>query len=83
MDSVDGSLRVLVEKWLGPAPGTRVRVIEFGRLRSSRRRYVCVEASRPAGALVIYFFHHDGGMWRVFPPAPDRPAMNALRRATC
>jgi len=82
MDSVDGSLRSLVEKWLGPAAETHVRVVGFGGLRLSRRRYVCVEASRPAGALAIYFFHHDGGTWCVFPPAPDRPAMNALRRAT-
>jgi hypothetical protein len=72
-----GSLRSLVEKWLAPSPATPVRVTRFGRMRSSQRRYVCVEGLRPAGALAIYFFHHDDGEWRVFPPADECPAMSA------
>jgi hypothetical protein len=52
------------------------RVTMFGRLRSNQQRYVCVEALRPAGAMAIYFFLHNDGVWRVFPPAVERPAMN-------
>jgi hypothetical protein len=81
MGSGDRSLRLQVEKWLGPTPATPVRVTRFGRIPSSRRRYVCVEAFLPAGALAIYFFLHDDGTWCVFPPAVERPAMNVLRRA--
>ncbi|MBC8752265.1 hypothetical protein OKW42_004724 [Paraburkholderia sp. WC7.3d] len=81
MRSVDRSLRLLVEKWIRPTPATPVRVIRFGRIPSSRRRYVCVEALLPAAALVIYFFLHDDGTWHVFPPAVERPAMSVLRLA--
>lgn len=81
MGSMDGSLRLLVNKWFGTTPETPVRIIAFGRLPSNQRRYVCVEALRPTGALVIYFFHHDGGTWRVFPPASERPAMSISQRA--
>jgi hypothetical protein len=81
MNSAGGTLRLVVDKWLGPIPWTRVRVAGFGRLPSSRRRYVCVETLRSAGALKIYFFLHDDGRWCVFPPASERPAMAALRLA--
>ena len=77
MNSADGTLRLLVEKWLAPTPETKVRVIRFGRLTSGRQRYAYVEAIRPAGAFALYFFLHDDGRWRVFPPASERPAMAA------
>lgn len=75
MSTMNRSLRLLVEKWLGPTPAVPVRVTRFGRMSSNQRHYVCVEAMRPAGALAIYFFLHDDGVWCVFPPAVDRPAM--------
>ena len=81
MNSAGGTLRSLVDKWLGPTPMTPLRVMGFGRLPSSGRRYVCVEALRPTGALTIYFFLHDDGRWCVFPPASERPAMATLRCA--
>ncbi|CAE6809549.1 hypothetical protein R69888_05596 [Paraburkholderia haematera] len=81
MNSAHSTLRLLVDKWLGLNLGTPIRVTAFGRRPSSRRRYVRVEALRPAGALTIYFFLHDDGNWCVFPPAPERPAMTALRWA--
>jgi hypothetical protein len=68
-------LRLLVEKWLGPTRVMPARVTRFGRIPSNRRRYVCVEVSRPAGALAVYFFLHDNGTWQVFPPEIERPAM--------
>ncbi len=75
MDTNNGSLRLLVEKWLAPTPAMPVRVAQYGRMRSNQRRYVCVESLRPAGTLAIYFFLHEDGVWCVFPPAVDRPAM--------
>ncbi len=75
MSTMDSSLRLLVEKWLGSNPAMPARVIRFGHIRLNRRRYVCVEALRPAGALTIYFFFHDDGMWCVYPPEVKRPTM--------
>jgi hypothetical protein len=81
MNTGQRSLRLLVEKWLAPTPAMLVRVTRFSRTRSNQRRYVCVEASRPAGSLAIFFFRHDDGSWCVFPPATERPAMRADPRA--
>jgi hypothetical protein len=81
MGTVHGSLRLLVEKWFGSTPTMPVRVTRFGRLPSTRRRYVCVEIFRPTGTLAIYFFLHDDGTWWVFPPEIKRPAMGVSRRA--
>ncbi|KDP87681.1 hypothetical protein CF70_035050 [Cupriavidus sp. SK-3] len=75
------SLRFQVEKWLAPGPTTSVHVIEFGRTHSGRRRYVCVETTQPAVLRALFFFRHDDGCWRVFPPAVDRPKMSADRLA--
>ncbi|MGT2477532.1 hypothetical protein [Paraburkholderia terrae] len=66
----------MIEKWLAPTPGTPVRLTRFTRTRPSRGRYVCVEASRPAGPLAIFFFRHDDGAWHVFPPAAKYPEMS-------
>lgn len=76
MSTTEGSLRLLVKKWLGPTSAIAVRVTRFGRMSSNQRRFVCVEALRPAGKLAIYFFLHDDGVWCVFPPAVKRPAMS-------
>lgn len=71
------SLRFLVEKWLAPGPMEPVHVTKFGRTRSGRRRYVCVEVAQPSGVRALFFFRHDDGCWYVFPPAGDRPNMAA------
>jgi len=81
MGTKDRSLRVLVEKWLGPTLAMPVRVIRFGRMPSSQRRYVCAQTSQPAGALKIYFFLHDNGTWCVFPRAIERATMTISRPA--
>ncbi|WP_084792067.1 hypothetical protein [Cupriavidus necator] len=75
------SLRLQVEKWLAPSPTTPVHVIEFSRTLSGRRRYVCVETTQPAGLRALFFFRHDDGCWRVFPPAVDGSKMSAHRLA--
>ncbi|RDK01472.1 hypothetical protein DLM46_16750 [Paraburkholderia lacunae] len=68
MTTAEKSLRLLVEKWLTPTSATPVRVTRFGRTASNGRRYVCVEALRPEGPVALFFFRHDDGSWRVFPP---------------
>ncbi|WP_092137835.1 hypothetical protein [Cupriavidus sp. YR651] len=70
------SLRFQVDKWLAPGPMTSVHVVEFSRTLSGRRRYVCVETAQPAGLRALFFFRHDDGCWRVFPPAVERPPMS-------
>ena len=79
--NAEKSLRFLVEKWLTPNLATPVRVIRFSRTLHNRRRYVCVEALRPKGSVAIFFFRHDDGTWRVFPPETVRPAMSTYQRA--
>jgi len=81
MNSGEKSLRVLVDKWLAPTPATPARISQFSRTLLNRRRYVCVEVSRPTGSFAIFFFWHDDGSWCVFPPAVERPTMHAYQRA--
>ncbi|MGA3251790.1 MAG: hypothetical protein ABSD12_27180 [Paraburkholderia sp.] len=81
MNASERSLRLVVEKWFAPTLAMPVRVTGFGRTASNRRRYVRIEAIRPAGLLVIFFFRHDDGSWNVFPPIAEMPAMRACRLA--
>lgn len=76
MHRMGNSLRWMIEKWFSLLPTEPLRVTRFSRARSNRRPCVCVEASRPSGALAIFFFRHDDGTWCVFPPESNRPAMN-------
>ncbi|OUL84861.1 hypothetical protein [Paraburkholderia hospita] len=75
MQAPEKSLRGLVDKWLAPTHAMRTRVIRFSRLSLHRQRYVCVETSGPMGTLALFFFRHDDGSWRVYPPEAQRPAM--------
>ncbi|MFM0027350.1 hypothetical protein PQR70_13915 [Paraburkholderia madseniana] len=77
MHTGEKSVHVLVDKWFGPGAAMTVRVIEFSRTRSDRRRYLRIGALRPEGCLTIIFFRHDDGSWNVFPPKTDMPAMRA------
>jgi hypothetical protein len=77
MAIVEGSLRLLVEKWFAPTSATPVRVTRFSRKHPNQRRCVCVEAPREAGTIAIFFFRHDDGTWCVFPPRSERLAMRA------
>jgi hypothetical protein len=81
MNVAEKSLHYLVEKWLAPTPAMRIHVIQFGRTRFSKSRYVRVEASAPSGSRAIFFFRHDDGRWCVFPPATTRPTMTSYRLA--
>jgi hypothetical protein len=81
MATTEQTLHWAVDKWLAPTPAMPARVVRFCRTQLHRRRYVCVEATRPGGLLSIFFFRHDDGSWNVFPPAQERPAMSAWRNA--
>lgn len=72
MSIAEKSLRMLIEKWLTPTPTTPIRVTRFSRTHSNWRRYVRVEALRPQGTIALFFFQHDDGTWRVFPPETGR-----------
>ncbi|OUL68200.1 hypothetical protein CA602_51850 [Paraburkholderia hospita] len=75
MNSSTSSLRSVIEKWLSPSPAMPIRVAEFSRTRSNRRRYVRVEVVGPTGRLALFFFRHDDGAWCVFPGEGQRPVM--------
>jgi hypothetical protein len=75
MNATEKSLHYLVEKWLAPAPTSRIHVVQFGRMQGDKRPYVHVEASAPGGSRSIFFFRHDDGRWCVFPPRIARPSM--------
>ncbi|RCJ10287.1 hypothetical protein DDK22_01115 [Cupriavidus necator] len=62
-------------------PTTSARVAEFSCTHAGQRRYVCVETTQLAGLRALFFFRHDDGCWRVFPPAADKPTMTAERHA--
>jgi hypothetical protein len=81
MHTAEMSLRSLVEKWLTPALAAPIRVTRFSRTRAARRRYVHVEALRADGPIGLFFFQHDDGAWRVFPPENGRPTICAYSSA--
>ncbi len=70
------SLRAVVEHWLDPIPENPVRVTKFKNRRLRKECYVCVETLTSAGLAAMFFFRHEDGVWRVFPPNRKRPAMN-------
>jgi len=74
------SLRYQVEKWLTAT--TPVHVTAFGRTRSGRARYVCVESWLPTGSHALFFFQHDDGFWNVFPPVADTAQVRVRRTGT-
>ncbi|SAK61971.1 hypothetical protein AWB83_02428 [Caballeronia ptereochthonis] len=69
------SLRSLVDKWMTPTSASSIR---FNRcIYSTLRHTRCVRAESlgASGRLAIFFFRHDDGSWRVFPPPSKRPMM--------
>ncbi|TCG10056.1 hypothetical protein BZM27_00955 [Paraburkholderia steynii] len=76
------SLRALVEHWLAPGEAHRVRVVEFRNNRVRQQCYVRVEVSKTDECMAMFFFRHQDGIWRVFPPARVRPAMGFGRSFT-
>ncbi len=75
MASAEKSLRLMVEHWLAPELGDQVRVTRFRNRRSTRECYVCVETFNATGPVAMFFFRHQDGTWRIFPPGRERPTM--------
>ena len=81
MSAAGRSLRWLIDKWLTPVPGRPIRLSRFSYSTANELRCIRVESLLATGPLEIFFFRHDDGSWRVFPPAPKRPMMGAYDRA--
>lgn len=60
-------LRMMVDKWLAPAPSAPVRVSRIAGNADSRQG-VRVEIDGPRGPISLHFFRHRDGVWQVFPP---------------
>jgi hypothetical protein len=75
VSSTKNSLRKVVEQWLVPDSANAVRVTAFRNRRSSHECYVRVETLTASGPVALFFFRHQDGEWRIFPPNRERPAM--------
>ena len=75
MASSGKSLRLMVEHWLIADSSRRVRVTQFRNNRSARECYVCVEAFGEACPVAMFFFRHQDGTWRIYPPNRELPAL--------
>jgi hypothetical protein len=73
------SLRSLIEKWLGPTVAAPVHVTRCTFANANRTRCVLARSSASENSLAIFFFRHDDGAWRVFPPSPSKPEMPRFR----
>ncbi|WP_075644092.1 hypothetical protein [Caballeronia udeis] len=76
MNTVQVSLRLLVEKWFGPGTSAHLPMIRFTRARLHGTRCVRVDALRTKDSIEIFFFQHQDGEWRVFPPETKRLEMS-------
>ncbi|CAN7485609.1 hypothetical protein LJR029_000888 [Caballeronia sp. LjRoot29] len=81
MNIGEQSLRLLVEKWFAPTAETPVRITRFGRTHANQERCIRVETLRTEGAVAIFFFRHDDGIWCVFPPKVRCQTMRAYESA--
>ena len=76
MNTASGrTLRSLVHKWLGPTPGTPVKVTRFNRGQSTQGICVHIELLLQSGPVGLFFFRHGDGSWCVFPPQSEWPVM--------
>jgi len=72
------SLRWLIDKWL--TPGRTIRLTRYSYPGTSHHRCIRIESSRATGPFELFFFRHDDGRWRVFPPERERPMMGRYGR---
>jgi hypothetical protein len=73
----ENSLRMLIHKWLLLSSASTVLVTRSSRNENNVRRYVRVDAVGPKGPIALYFFQHDDGEWRIFPPSTSRQTLCA------
>lgn len=79
--TIEQSLRYAVEKWLGFRRLRATRITASRRSAATGKRYVCIATMHGDEHFALFFFRHDGGCWRVFPPARTMPAMAYERLA--
>lgn len=75
MTSDGKSLRLMVEHWLVRDSSNGVRVLKFRHRPSEQERYVCIETLRGENSVAMFFFRHQDGTWRIYPPSRERPAL--------
>lgn len=71
------TLRSMIEKWLPPTASTPVRITRFRSAGNGVRRYVRAESQRRGEFVTLFFFQHEDGAWRVFPPNTARRTLRA------
>jgi hypothetical protein len=71
----ESSLRSLIEKWFSPTAAAPVHVSRCTFANSSQTKCVLARSSVSEASLAIFFFRHDDGIWRVFPPSPRKPEL--------
>ncbi|CAL8476982.1 conserved protein of unknown function (plasmid) [Caballeronia sp. S22] len=71
------SLRSVVDKWMAPTSASSIRFNRCTYSTLSHTRCVRAESLGASGRLAIFFFRHDDGSWRVFPPPSARPMMRS------
>jgi hypothetical protein len=76
MSAARQSLRLVVNKWIAARSEGNVCLTRPPHAQSGVGRFVCVEVTHRDRAFTIFFFRHDDGSWRVFPPAARRPMLN-------
>lgn len=69
------SLRLTVARWLALDPAAPVRVTKFRNKRSIHECYVYVETFKAGQPIGMFFYRHQDGTWRIYPPTRKRPAM--------
>ena len=55
MSTAKNALREMVEHWLAPDLGSRVRVTKLRKRRSKHGCYSCIETLRAAGLIALFF----------------------------
>ncbi|CAB3698232.1 hypothetical protein [Trinickia soli] len=73
-------LRMVVDKWLAPAPEMSLRVERISAGMQGGHR-VRVEIDGPRGAISLVFFRHGDGAWHVFPPEQAGVTMRVAQAA--
>ena len=69
--AAEKSLRLAAEKWVNTtAPTTTIRVSRLSSYQATRApRCVRIESRISNDPVVLFFFQHPDGAWRVFPPS--------------
>ena len=69
------SLRSLVNKWGGYAPGSTLRLTRSRGFQSTAARSICLAATAQDRTVMIFFFRHEDGSWSVVPPTTKQPTL--------